>query len=73
MSTHETILKEIDSFLARHNMRPTTFGLNAVNDAKLVGNLRAGLDIRTRTLDRIRAYMRRVEGNGKTSKSTVAA
>lgn len=58
MSTHEQLLSEIEVFLERHAMAPTTFGLRSVNDAKLVANLRSGSDVTTRTLDRVRSYMR---------------
>lgn len=64
MSTHQQLLAEIEAFLKRHDVRPTTFGLRAVNDAKLVANLRSGADVTTRTLDRVRTYMRSFEGNG---------
>jgi hypothetical protein len=57
MSTQEILLAEVERFLKRHDMAPTTFGLRAVNDAKLVANLRSGLDVRTRTADRIREFM----------------
>lgn len=51
------LLEAVEAFLEKHDMAPTTFGIRAVNDAKLVANLRAGLDIRTRTADRIRTFM----------------
>jgi hypothetical protein len=59
MSTHEQLLSEIEVFLCRHAMAPTTFGLRSVNDAKLVANLRSGADVTTRTLDRVRSFMRK--------------
>lgn len=52
-----SLLASVEAFLERHNMPPTTFGAKAVNDAKLVANLRSGADIRTRTADRIREFM----------------
>ncbi len=58
MSTHDKLLSEIESFLDRTGMAHTTFGLRAVNDAKLVGHLRAGGDVRTRTADRILKFIR---------------
>lgn len=54
---HIPLLAEIEAFLAEHEMAPTTFGLHAASDAKLVANLRNGADVRTRTADRIRAWM----------------
>jgi hypothetical protein len=58
MSTREQLLRDIEDFLERHGMTPSAFGLAAVNDAKLVPNLRKNLDIRTRTMDRARQFMR---------------
>jgi hypothetical protein len=58
MSTHEQFLSEIEDFLTGESMRPTTFGLKAVNDAKFVTNLRNGADVTTRTMDRVRAFIR---------------
>lgn len=58
MSTHAQLLSEIEGFLADHRIAPTTFGLRSVNDAKLVANLRAGADVTTRTLDKVRSFMR---------------
>ena len=52
------LLDAVEAFLVDHDMAPTTFGIRAVNDAKLVANLRAGLDVRTRTADRIRDFMK---------------
>lgn len=58
MSTREALLAEIEKYLAKHSMAHTTFGLRSINDAKLVANLRAGQDVRTKTADRIKAFMK---------------
>lgn len=62
MSTPEplrkALLSEVESFLKDNQMAPTTFGLKAVNDAKFVTSLRAGLDPRSTTIDEVRAFMR---------------
>jgi hypothetical protein len=57
MSTHDRFLLEIEEFLEAANMRPTTFGLKAVNDAKFVSKLRGGSDVTTRTMDRVREFI----------------
>lgn len=65
MSTHAQLLLEIERFLLTHGLAPTTFGRKAVNDVKFVANLRNGGDVTTRTLDRVRAFMRDYEGKGR--------
>lgn len=57
MSTHQILLAEIEAFLVRHGMAPTTFGLEVCNDAKLVSDLRAGRDMKLSMVDRVRAFM----------------
>jgi len=55
------LLEEIDTFLARTQprMSDTAFGKSAINDGKLVGQLRAGKRrLWPETIDRIRAFMR---------------
>ncbi len=62
MSTQEPLRKaflgEVEEFLAKHRMAHTTFGLRAVNNAKFVADLRAGLDPRSSTIDEVRLFMR---------------
>jgi len=65
MSTHDQFLSEIEVFLEAEDMRPTTFGLKAVNDAKFVANLRNGADVTTRTMDRVREFIRTYPKNPK--------
>ena len=57
-SSHDILLAEVEDFLKRHDMAPTTFGTLAANDMKLVSELRDGRDIRLSTADRIRRFMR---------------
>lgn len=64
-STHDKFLTDIERFLRKHDMRPTTLGLSAINDAKLVSNLRLGKDVTTRTMDRVRAFMSSYTGNSE--------
>lgn len=58
MSTRDRLLAEIEAFLKRHGVRPTVLGQLAVNDAKLVSELRAGADITTARMDKVRSFMR---------------
>jgi phosphopantothenoylcysteine decarboxylase/phosphopantothenate--cysteine ligase len=55
----ETLLAEIERFLAATGASPTKFGLAAVNDGHLVANLRKGHSITLKTADKVRAYMAR--------------
>lgn len=56
-SIRDALLHEIDAFLARTGMEPSRLGKDAVNDPAFVHRLRAGADVRTRTVDRIREFM----------------
>lgn len=55
--SRDQLLAEIEAFLVRHNMRPTRFGLKAMNDGKFVFMLREGVDIRLSSVDRVRKFM----------------
>lgn len=57
--TRETLLTEIDAFLARQGMKATTFGRMAVNDGKLVGRLRNGGTVSLETAAKIRGFIRK--------------
>jgi predicted AAA+ superfamily ATPase len=52
------LLQEIDAFILANGMAETTFGLQVANDGKLVARLRGGKGITTRTVEKIRAYIR---------------
>ena len=52
MSIPSELLEEIGAFVRDHRMAETTFGKLATNDGKLVGRLRAGKGITTRTVER---------------------
>lgn len=76
MSTREALLADIEAFLSEHGMTPSAFGQAAVRDAKLVFNLRHGLDVRTKTVDRVRQFMRDHDNMGRRNtpqSGTVAA
>jgi hypothetical protein len=58
MSTRDTLLAEIEAFLARHRMPETTFGKICLNDTAFVSRFRSGSDVRSRTADKLRQFMR---------------
>ena len=70
MSIPSDLLREIDAFVRQSGMAPTTFGRLAANDGKLVARLRSGKGITTRTVEKVRAYMR---GNGGGGPEAAAA
>jgi len=57
MTPQQQLLTEIDAFLALHRMSVSKFGIDAVNDAKLIPRLRLGKNVTIRTLDRARQFM----------------
>lgn len=50
--------REVERFLQRTGMPPTKFGRLAVNDPRLVGDLRNGREPRSATARRIVAFLR---------------
>jgi hypothetical protein len=58
MLTRETLLSDIDCFLARTGMKATTFGRRAVNDGKLVRRLRGHGTVSLETAAKIQEFMR---------------
>lgn len=63
------LLTEIESFLSRHEMAETTFGVYAAHNSRLVKRLRAGGDVTTGTADRIREFMRGTDKRAAQSRS----
>ena len=61
MSTKDTLLADINAFLALHKMRAADFGKCALNDTGFVYRLRQDLDPKASTVDRCRAYMAQYE------------
>lgn len=57
MAEREILLREIGVFLRARGMSQSSFGRLAVNDGKFVARLRAGGDVTTQTLARVRAFM----------------
>ena len=56
-SPTETLRLEIERFLRRTGMAPTTFGQGAVGDPNLVDDLRRGRELRFRTVLKIQAFL----------------
>ncbi|MCE3543951.1 MULTISPECIES: hypothetical protein [unclassified Sphingomonas] len=52
------LLFTINAYLARTRMPPATFGRRAINDPRLVHDLRQGRALRAATLARVLAFMR---------------
>ena len=52
-----SLLVRIDRYLRQTNMPPTRFGRLAVNDPRLVGDLRGGRQLRPATHARIEAFL----------------
>lgn len=57
-SAADAFLSEIEAFLAREHVRPSTFGRAAVGDPNFVRQLREGRAPSLRLVDRTRAHMR---------------
>ena len=60
----DQLLADIEAFLDRYEMKPTTFGWLSCRDKATVRRLREGLGITSKRIDQIREFMRTYEGNG---------
>jgi hypothetical protein len=58
MTETQTLLNEIEQFLADHQMAATTFGNRACGDLHAVRRLRQGLGLTVRRAERLRQFMR---------------
>ena len=54
----DDLITEIDAFMAKHSMKPCTFGRLAVKDHHIVTNIRNGREPRRSTEQRIRQFMK---------------
>jgi hypothetical protein len=61
MTEAQSFVSEIERFLVRNRMAPSTFGRRAANDHKLVKRLRAGGTVTLRMVDQVRKFMAEVE------------
>ena len=59
MTSQQKLLDEVEQFVTSTGMSPSRFGLEAMNDTKLVSCLRAGVCPRLDTADRIRDFMKK--------------
>lgn len=53
MKTTEKLLQDIDMFIAKNGISAHQFGLQATKNHKIVKNLRNGLGISNKNIDRI--------------------
>lgn len=53
----QSLIDEVDAFCMESGINPTAFGLRAVNDGKLLSDIRSGRMPSLNTIDRIRAFM----------------
>jgi hypothetical protein len=58
MTIENELLRDIDDFVRKTGMAETAFGRLAANDGKLVARLRGGSGVTTRTVEKIRSYLR---------------
>lgn len=56
-SIAEQLLDEIDAYLAETGMPPTRFGIESVNDGHLIRDLKDGVSIGAKKIDRVRQFM----------------
>lgn len=56
--SHAKVVEQIDDFLTRHDMAPTTFGRSALGEASFVTTLRDGRMPGLRTLQKCAEFMR---------------
>lgn len=54
----DSLQREIASYLAASGLSDQQFGRRAINDQNFVRDLRLGREPRSRTVDRVRSYMR---------------
>lgn len=51
------LLEQVESYLVRSRVPPSTFGRMAVGDPRFVDDLRAGRKLRRKTHERVRCYI----------------
>lgn len=54
----ETLLAEIDAYLAETGVSASDFGVTCMGDPSFVGRLRAGRDVKASTIDKVRRWMK---------------
>jgi len=58
MDAAQALVAEIEAYCRRSGVAESTFGRQAVNDGKFVGRIRGGGGVTTKTIDRVRQFMR---------------
>ncbi len=53
----QSLIEEIEAFRLKSGMSATAFGVQALNDGRLIPNLIRGRSLGTKTVDRIRAFI----------------
>lgn len=56
------LLEQVESYLAKTKLPPSTFGRMAVGDPRFVQDLRSGRRLRRKTQERVRGYLVQAEG-----------
>lgn len=56
--SHTEVVAQIDSFLDRHDMKPSRFGRDALGEPQFVGEVRAGRKPGLATLGKLSEFMR---------------
>lgn len=51
------LLEQVEIYLARTRVPPSTFGRMALGDPRFVDDLRAGRKLRRKTQERVRCYL----------------
>jgi hypothetical protein len=69
----QELLREISDFCRASGLAESTFGRAAINDGKLVSRLRNGGRITMDTLERLRSFMAKSDGEGRSTRSVVVA
>jgi len=70
----QTFLAEIEAFLAAHKLDPTSLGKQALGDPSFVFDLRKGRSPSTRTIDKVRGWIRtQAEPAGQTASADRSA
>ena len=54
--------RRIELYMRRHQMTPTRFGREAINDPRLVADMRNGRELREKTEKRLHAWLDQQEG-----------
>ena len=51
------LMRRIEEFMKRADMKPTRFGREAVGDPRLISDIRNGRELRDATIARIQAWL----------------